>query len=141
MSRLSLYFHVVSFYGLMLIWLAGTVIIGVFYPLWLLGIALPWLVGFFISKSTKVPVDWTEVPLTPRVKLSYKEYDQWAHQVVRLVKNERYFDSNYMHWTQEMSLLNVSRGASLHVWAPHLSKLLLIVLDIPLILLFFYLIE
>jgi len=136
MRRLSLWFHIVSFYALALIWLAGTVIIGVSYPLWLLGVASFWFIGFLILKSTKVPADPTEVPFTLKVKLSYEEYDQWANQVVRLAMNQRYFDSTYVHWTQKMSLLMESFGASLHVWAPHLSKLLLTILDIPLILLF-----
>ncbi len=134
MSRLSFWFHIISFYGLALIWLAGTVIIGVFYLLWLFGIASFWLIGFLVSKSTKVPADPIEVPLTPIVRLSFREYDQWANHIVRLAMNENLLDSNYVHWTQKMSLLMTSLEASSHVWAPHLSKLLLTVLDVLLIL-------
>jgi hypothetical protein len=130
MSQQRFWFRIGLIYVLLLIWLAGIILIEASHPLFMLGIALPWIIGFVVAKSTKVPADPTEAPFTPIVRLPYKEYDRWAAQMVRLAMNERYFSSPYMHWTQKMSLLMSIFGASLHVWAPTLCIVLLAPQDI-----------
>jgi len=110
---------------LLLFWVGATLWIGMRYPLFLLGTFPAWLAGFMVAKSTRVPLRPTEVPFTPRVRLSHREYDRWAQRMLAEVMDQRFFFSTGVHWTEKLPLAFCIFGASLHVWALTWCALLL----------------
>jgi hypothetical protein len=133
-NRIKFWLNVILFYILALIWLIGTVIIGTIFPLWLIGIVVCWSISFYISKSTKVSSNPMEAPFAPKVKLSYKEYDRWANNILHMVTSGRFINSEYGSPLQKMPVLMESMGAALHVWAPIISQISLGCVDVLLFL-------
>ncbi len=118
---------------LLLCWAGGMLVAGAHFPLFLLVAAGSWAIGFVIAKSTKVPLDPTDAPFSPRVRLSYREYDRWAHRMVLVSTNMQHFlYSAFVALPEKMSLLHETVGASLHVWAIGWCTALLLPMDVVL---------
>lgn len=113
---------------LLLIWLGAVLLISLVFPVWLVGVVVGWLFGFVPAKSTIVALDPTQVPLTPRIRLSYRDYDAWAQTMLRR--------SRALGWSrfgldpfEAFSLWMATSSAGLHVWAYTYCILMLAPLD------------
>lgn len=78
-----------------------------------------WVLMFVFWKSTSVRTDSMDMS-SPRRRLSYPEYDKWAHAMVQQAKgltSQRFQSDPGIHPADKQAILHCVFGASIHVYA------------------------
>ncbi len=125
-------FALIKFVLFFLFGLGATLVIGHARPWFLLTTIIVGGVCFRMAKSTQVAVNPQDVPFSPMVTLSYREFDQWAKQ-----NNLRRLDSDFfyrtdVHWTEKLSVLFSGSDASAHCLEPRRSTTKILFVDLAL---------
>ena len=122
----------IKFIVLFSLCLGATFLIGLSYQVFLVTSLVVGYVAFRIGKSTKVPANPREVPLSPMVTLSYRAFDKWAQQNDLRRTDESFFSRDDVHWTEKIPVLLMGSNASGHCFEPSRStkKLLFVCLSL-----------
>lgn len=96
--------------------------IGENWPVYLYTALIVSFLGFLQGKSTKVPRQPLDFPISPMVKLSYREFDAWAHRNNLALTDQSLFLRNDLHWTEKLSILTIGSSASNHCMEPSRSS-------------------
>ena len=110
--------------------LGATLFIGLAYPVFLITSIVVGFAGFVMGKSTKVPVNQREAPLSPMATLSYREFDRWARQNDLRRTDRAFFSRTDVHWTEKLPVLISGSDASDHCFEPSLSTTKLLFVDL-----------
>lgn len=122
----------VMFLVLFLFCLGATLLIGFAFPVFLVTTLALGLVGFRMGKSTKVPADPREVPFSPMLTLSYREFDRWARQKDLRRTDPAFFSRTDVHWTEKLPVLFSGSDAAGHCFEPSRSTTKLLFVDLAL---------
>jgi hypothetical protein len=125
-------FAIIKFVVFFLFGLGATLLLGLAYPIFLLTTIVVGFVCFRMGKSTRVPVNQQEVPFSPMITLSYREFDRWARQNDLRRTTPDFFYRTDVHWTEKLSVLFTRHGAASHCFEPARSTTKLIFVDLAL---------
>lgn len=109
---------VAMFLVLFLFCLGATLLIGLAYPAFLLTTLTVGAFGFKMGKSTRVPLNPRDVPLSPMTVLSYREFDRWARENDLRLKDPGFFSRTDVHWTEKLPVLFSGTDAAGHCFEP-----------------------
>ena len=125
-------FALIKFAVLFLFGLGSTLLIGLVYPAFLLTSLALGVVGFTMGKSTRVPLNPRDVPFSPMITLSYRDFDRWARQNALRRIDPSFFSRTDVHCTEKLSVLFSSSDASGHCFEPGRSTTKMLFVDLAL---------
>lgn len=121
---------IAMFLVLFLFCLGATLLIGLAYLTFLLTTLIVGVFGFKMGKSTRVPLNPRDVPLSPMTVLSYREFDQWARKNDLRLKNPSFFSRTDVHWTEKLPVLFSGSDATGHCSEPGRSTMKILLADL-----------